>query len=91
MITNLCSMMLGITSPFAFEIPEYIGYNIRQLNKYCRFLEVVLSREGESNGLLALYFDGATNYFAPLPSANDEVNLQKVYRLIKSLNAPPPK
>ena len=77
-----CSIMLGITNPFAFEKPEYLKYNVRQLRGYARFLEVVLNREGESNGILALYFDGATNYFTPLPHASDTEKLQKVYKLI---------
>ena len=83
--------MLGITNPFAFEVPEYLKYNIVKLRGYARFLEVVLSREGESNGVLPLYFDGATNYFVPLPAANDTVNLQKVYNLIQSFSGSPPK
>lgn len=78
-----CSVMLGITNPFAFELPDYLKYNIRNLRGYARFLEVVLNREGESNGVLPLYFDGATNYFVPLPSPTDLVNLQKVYSLIQ--------
>ena len=81
-----CSVMLGITNPFAFEVPKYLNYDIVRLRGYARFLEVVLNREGESNGVLALYFDGATNYFAPLPSSKDETNLEKVYSLIQSLN-----
>lgn len=78
-----CSVMLGITNPYAFEVPEYMKYKITSLRGYARFLEVVLNREGESNGVLALYFDGATNYFAPLPPANDDANLAKVYQLIQ--------
>lgn len=78
-----CSVMLGITNPFAFEVPEYLNYKITNLRGYCRILECVLNREGESNGVLALYFDGAVNYFAPLPPANDEVNLNKVYQLVR--------
>jgi len=77
-----CSMMLGITNPFSFEIPTYFGYDITKLRGYARFLEVVLSREGESNGMIGLYFDGATNFFAPLPSANNALELQRVYDLI---------
>lgn len=87
------SVMLGITNPYAFELPYYPypndasnpnNYLIRNLRGYFRFLEVVLNREGESNGTLALYFDGAVNYFAPLPSPTDKSNLDKVYKLIKS-------
>jgi hypothetical protein len=81
-----CSVMLGITNPFAFEVPRYPGdkgYDITRLRGYARFLECVLNREGESNGLLALYFDGAVNYFAPLPPASDATQLQKVYELVR--------
>lgn len=81
-----CTVMLGITNPYAFELPDYLKYNIKQLKGYARFLEVVLNREGESNDVLALYFDGATNYFAPLPSAKDDVKLQKVYNLVQQLD-----
>lgn len=77
------SVMLGITNPFAFEKPDYLKYDITNLKGYARFLEVTLNREGESNGVLPLYFDGATNFFCPLPPANDEVNLQKVYALVQ--------
>ena len=78
-----CSVMIGITNPFAFEVPDYLKYNIVRLRGYARFLEMVLNREGESNGVLPLYFDGATNFFAPLPAYNDETKLQKYYNLIQ--------
>lgn len=80
------SVVLGITNPFSFEIPRYPGnggYDITQLKGYARFLEVILNREGESNGLLGLYFDGATNFFTPLPPSTDTVSLQKVYALVQ--------
>lgn len=80
------SLMLGITNPFSFEFPKYPnnskGYDITRLRGYARFLEVVLNREGESNGMIGLYFDGAVNYFAPLPKPDDSTNLKKVYDLI---------
>ena len=83
---------IGITNPYAFELPYYPyprdeknpnNYLIRNLKGYFRYLEVVLNREGESNGTLALYFDGAVNYFAPLPKPTDATSLKKVYELIK--------
>lgn len=78
-----CSLMLGITNPYAFEMPEYHHYNIVKLKGYARFLTIPLNREGESNGMLALYFDGATNYFAPLPPYNNIAELNKVYKLVE--------
>lgn len=85
---NDCSVMLGITNPFSFELPNYQKYDIVKLRGYARFLEVVLNREGDSNGLLALYFDGATNFFTPLPNHNDATNLQKVYDLVQKNSNP---
>lgn len=76
-------MMLGITNPFAFELPDFKHWNIARLKGYARFLEVVLNREGDSNGLLALYFDGAVNYFTPLPHYTSTSELEKVYNLIQ--------
>ena len=82
-----CSIMFGITNPFAFELPEYLGYDISKLRGHARFLEIVLNREGESNDITPLYFDGATNYFAELPPPKDLVSMQKVYDLIAKLKA----
>ena len=83
-----CSVMFGITNPFAFELPEYLGYDISKLKSHVRFLEIVLNREGESNDITPLYFDGATNYFAELPPSKDSVSMQKVYDLIAKLKSP---
>lgn len=86
------SVMIGITNPYAFELPYYPypndannpnNYSIRDLKGYFRYLEVVLNREGESNGTLALYFDGAVNFFAPLPPPTNFTELKKVYELVK--------
>ena len=82
------SMMLGITNPFSYELPEYLGYDISKLRSHARFLEIVLNREGESNDIAPLYFDGATNYFAELPPSKDSVSMQKVYDLIAKLKSP---
>lgn len=83
-----CSIMFGITNPFAFELPEYLGFDISRLKGHARFLEIVLNREGESNDITPLYFDGATNYFAELPPPKDTVSMQKVYDLIARLKLP---
>lgn len=77
-----CTLMLGITNPFVHELPEYLGYNIRQFKGNIRFLEVVINREGESNNIVALYFDGATNYFRELPLPNQKTEIQKVINYI---------
>ena len=78
-----CDVMLGITSPFAFELKEYQKYDITKLRSCARFLEVVLGRDGESNAIIGLYFDGATGFYAPLPKYDNLPELNKVYQLIQ--------
>lgn len=79
------SVMLGITNPYAFELPEYLGYDITKLRGNVRFLEIVLNREGESNGVVGLYFDGATNYFNELPLPGNRKEIEKVYGYINNI------
>lgn len=78
-----CDVMLGITSPFAFELKEYQKYDITKLKSCARFLEIVLGRDGVSNAILGLYFDGATGFYAPLPRYDNLSELNKVYQLIQ--------
>lgn len=79
-----CNVMLGLTSPYMHELPEYLGYDIRRLKNYARFLEVVINRDGQSNGMIGLYFDGSCNFYAELPPTTDTQGLQTVYNIIES-------
>lgn len=65
-----CNVMLGLCNPWAFEINSYGGYSLSELKGNARFLEVVINRDGESNGMIGLYFDGAVNYYEELPKPN---------------------
>ena len=78
-----CNVLLGITCPYTHELPEYLGYNITKFRGNIRFLEVVLNRDGESNNIVALYFDGATNYFKELPRPHDTKRLESVIAYIE--------
>lgn len=80
-----CDIMLGITNPFSHELPEYLGYSIRDLKGNFRCLEVVLNRSGQSNGICPLFFDGAINYFRELPLPTNKEELSKVYSYVKNL------
>lgn len=80
-------VMLGITNPFAFEMPKYLNYDITKLKGNFRCLEVVLNRGGESNSICPLYFDGAVNYYRELPlPTSPEIN--KVYKFIEDSRKP---
>ena len=76
-------LFLGIVNPFSFEFPEYLKYDITRLRGYARFLKVVQGRDGESDAVLAMYFDGATGNYVPLPKHDDITNLSKVYELVR--------
>ena len=77
-----CTVMLGITHPYSHEIPNYLGYDITKLKGNVRFLEVVLNREGQSNGIVALLFDGATCTVKELPKPDDNKALDNVYKYL---------
>lgn len=79
--------MLGITNPYSFEIPEYLGYNISKFKSYFRVLEICLARKGKANGLCPLYFNGAINYYEELPLPNDTEALTNYYNKINMLNS----
>ena len=80
-----CSIMLGITNPFSHELREYLGYDITKFKGEFRCLEVVLNRNGSSNGICPLFFDGAINFFGELPLPNDKENLEKVYKKLEKI------
>ena len=66
-----CTVMLGITNPKAFDLPNYLGYDVTMLKDKLRILEVVLHRKGIANGLCPLYFEGSVCSFTELPKPND--------------------
>lgn len=81
-----CNVALGIFSPFKYELKEYFGYDITKLRDNVRFLEVLINRGGSPGGIIALYFDGAVNYFNELPKADDP-KIQGVYKALQDMRA----
>ena len=74
-----CNMLIGITNPYSHELSEYLGYNILKFKTNIRFIEIVLNRDGNSNGICPLFFDGAVNDFRELPLPNETQKLQEIY------------
>lgn len=74
-----CNVALGLFSPFKYELPEYQHYDITKLKDNVRFLEVLVNRGGSPGGLVALYFDGAVNYFNELPRPEEKEALKQIY------------
>lgn len=73
------NVVLGLFSPFKYELPEYQHYDITKLKDNVRFLEVLVNRGGSPGGLVALYFDGAVNYFNELPRPEEKEALKQIY------------
>lgn len=74
-----CSMLIGITNPMSFELPEYLKYDITKLQDNFRVVEIVLAREGRANALCPLYFDGRINSFIELPLPDQ---MEKAYQWV---------
>ena len=75
--------MLGLFSPARHDLREYMKYDITLFRDNIRFLEVVLNRNGASNSICPLYFDGKISYFEELPLPQNVEELQPFYDLIK--------
>lgn len=82
-----CSVLIGITNPFSFGLPDYMGYNIGVLKDCFRMMEIVLARKGKANGLCPLYFNGAINRYEELPLPNTS-ELNNIYDFIRRKNKP---
>ena len=78
-------VMIGITNPYFFELPEYLGYDITKLKGNFRIMEIVLNRGGQSNGICPLVFDGAINWFKEAPLPTDTLNIAKIYQYLKQI------
>lgn len=76
------NVVLGLFSPFKYELPEYQRYDITKLKDNVRFLEVLVNRGGSPGGLVALYFDGAVNYFNELPRPEEKESLNHIYNFL---------
>lgn len=85
-----CNIALGIFSPYKFGLDTYlkdgngVSYDIKKLKDHFRTLEVIINRDGETGGIIGLFFDGATTHWRELPMPSDRENIEKVYNYLKS-------
>lgn len=79
------NLVLGLFSPFKFELPQYKGYDITKFKDNIRFLKVYVNRDGEMGGLCPLFFDGAVCQFNELPRPDNEEEIKKVYEYLKKI------
>lgn len=55
-----------------------MGYDVTILKDKLRILEVLANRNGETGGVIGLYFNGKVSHFEELPRPSDP-NIQIVY------------
>lgn len=82
---NDCNVMIGLTDPYAAHLQTYHGMDITKLKNHQRFIEILLTRDGNANAVKPLYFDGAVSYYKELPGPNNPIYkeyMEKVYALI---------
>lgn len=79
------NIVLGLFSPFKFELPQYKGYDITKFKDNIRFLKVYVNRDGEMGGVCPLFFDGAVCDFRELPRPDDSINIKKIYEYLNKI------
>lgn len=81
-IARDANYILGLYSPFRYDIPVYGNYDIELFKDNIRFLELIAGREGGGGTICPLFFDGAVNFFMEMPRYNDQINLEKTKKLL---------
>ena len=76
---------MGLFSPFRFGLKEYLGYNVMEFKDNLRFVEMIVSRDGEMGGICPLFFDGAVCNFKELPLPTNKAGIEEVYNYLKAL------
>ena len=83
--TRDANLVLGLYSPFKYEIREHERYDITKFRNYIRFLQVIEDRDyGASGQVCPLFFNGAASYFRELPKP-DSADIPKVLKFIDYL------
>ena len=63
-------VVFGLFAPDRYEIKDYAGYKVDELEDRFRTLIILKNRIGKGNLELPLYFNGASSYFSELPPSN---------------------
>ena len=62
------NLVLGLYSPFKYEIKTHEGYDITKFKNYIRFMQVLEDRDyGASGQVCPLFFNGMSSSFRELP------------------------
>jgi hypothetical protein len=71
LVSRDSGVVLGLMSPIRYGIKKQLGYDVEKLGDNYRRLSIVKNRYGRPDLKKGLYFDGATNSFAELPSPEE--------------------
>ena len=63
--------IIALFAPDRYDIVNHRGYDILKFQDHYRSLQILKSRDGESNIRIGLFFDGRVNVFEELPRAKD--------------------
>lgn len=77
------NIVIGLFSPFKYEIPMYHGYDIRKFKDSIRFMQILINRDGQMGGVCPLYFNGKTCTYKELPLPGTP-ELQQCYTWIEN-------
>ena len=80
------NVVLGLFAPNRYSIQEHRGYDMGFFKDRYRSLSILKDRDGTANKKVALFFNGAVDFFKELPRVEDTENLSKVYEYINKLN-----
>lgn len=84
--TRDANMVIGLYSPFKYEIENYEHYDIKKFRNYIRFMEIVEDRDyGASGNICPLFFNGASSAFFELPRYDESTKLNEIYAYINEL------
>ena len=79
---------LALYAPHNFDVESYGGYDIKRLYKRGLFVKCLCNRNGESGGIIPLFFDGSVAHFWELPTPKDAGNIQAVYNYAEQMRLP---
>jgi len=64
-------IVLGLFSPYRYEVQFYRGYQTKYFSDHCRFLSILKNRGGTPDVHIGMYFDGGVTYFEELPKSQE--------------------